>query len=36
LNVNLTSSIVISAAVKQRDRGREDVIERDEENSEYV
>jgi hypothetical protein len=36
MNINLTSSIVISAVVKHRDRGKEEVIERDEENSECV
>jgi hypothetical protein len=33
MNVNLTSSIVISAVEKQRDKGKEEVSDRDEENS---
>jgi hypothetical protein len=34
--VNLPSSIFISAVVKQREKGKEEVIERDEENSQCV
>jgi hypothetical protein len=33
MNVNLTSSISISAVVKERYKGKEEVIDRDEENS---
>jgi hypothetical protein len=33
MNVNLTSSIVFSAVVKQREKGKVEVIYRDEENS---
>jgi len=33
MDVNLTSSIVNIAVVKQREKGKEEVIERDEENS---
>jgi hypothetical protein len=36
MNVNLTSSIVIIAVLKQREKGKEEVIEREEENSECV
>jgi len=33
MNINLTSSISISAVVKERYKGKEEVIDRDEENS---